>query len=202
MHRTHLTAALSSLLGLAACATPPAEPVTSLGEKTCAAAYDLAAARSLAPPAAEQAFWEVSAPLDAAAACVDGSNGLVFSLAGTEGKVVRAGTRAEPKRVVPTRVRLLDAAGRVLREWSGDAVPFRMASHVVAFTPAPGEAYLVVEAQGDRVGGSMERVAPTGYMTPSQIVVPIPAGTYPYSHEGEVLVTVGSRRTEVTDKSR
>lgn len=203
MKNETVLAALALTGILAACATPPPEAVTDLGAKTCRADYDLASPIPIAPPKEGATHWRQDAALDEAAPCVGGGNALVFRLPAESGKVVRLGTALEAKRFVPTRVSLLDANGTVTRSWSGDTMPFRGVQQVAVFTPAPGEAYAVVQVIPDGMGGALERVMP-GPMAAMDEEAAARRGvkSYPFSQEGQVIVQVGTRRTEVTERLR
>ena len=195
--------ALVATVGLAACATPPPEAVTDLTTKTCLGDYDLASAIAIAPPKEGATYWTQAAALDEASPCVNGGNALVFRLPTEPGKVVRLGTALEAKRFVPARVSLLDASGAVTRSWSGETMPFRGGAQVAVFTPTPNEAYAVLQVMQDQMGGALERVMP-GPIAAIDEDAAARRGvmSYPYSQEGQVVLQVGTRRTEVTEALR
>ena len=198
-----ILAALAAAAGLAACATPPPEAVTDLGAKACRADYDLVSAIAIAPPKEGAAYWTQAVALDEASPCVNGGNALVFRLPTEPGKVVRLGTALEAKRFAPARVSLLDASGAVTRSWSGETMPFRGGTQVAVFTPTPDEAYAVLQVVPDEMGGALERVMP-GPVAALDEDAAARRGVmrYPYSQEGQVVLQVGTRRTEVTEALR
>lgn len=195
---------------LAACATvpPPPPPTTTFARQDCVATPSLANAVSLTPPKPRREHV-VNAAVTAQSPCVQRAAGptpyVVFALpTDRDDKVLSVGGVLEGVRVFSPEVAVLSADGEVTRTFDRGEYFFRGPVFSMQFTPRENEAYVLVTADGARVGQGYSSIV-TGMQTTTvatpAVIFSINSGTEAgqhrtFSYDGTVQVTIFDRDLE------
>lgn len=200
LDRTGCWPALAWALLLCGCTPSPGPPpVTSLGDRGCASAPDLATAR----PVFVSAQQPATADVDATAPCIATSDGAraayqVFGLPEAPTPyLVTVSSEPQGQTLFAPRVMILDANGATVQELPRDAFMFHGTKLSVAFRTHGTERFVVVLSDPSSIGTQVSQ------MTSGVQATAVPAGpviffahsgfesssVYTYAHNGRVSVS-------------
>jgi hypothetical protein len=193
---------------LAGCATfsfPP--PVTTYAAQGCAGSADLGRAVALLPDR-RRAQLAVRTPVDAATPCLgDGAARtpyVVYALPDEPVRMIEVGGQIEPSRIFSPTVVTLDEHGSLVRSFAPDQYLYRGELFSVQLVPQPGERFILVTADLERIGRHYDAVAISTQTT--TIATPYAVANWTsgvdrsisrtFSYEGSVVVVVHRPETE------
>ncbi|CAN5259702.1 hypothetical protein BH10PSE2_BH10PSE2_02460 [soil metagenome] len=168
---------LAATAGLAGCATmpPPPAAVLAFADRACVSAPDLALAISLTPDK-ERALHSVTTQVGSATPCIhrDGRDTayVLYAIpADADDKTLTVGGYLEPLRILSPQVAVLDSHGDTSRTFRADEFLYRGANYSVLLRPRPGERYVLVTIDPDRVGKTYDSIVVGTSTTASGSVV-------------------------------
>jgi hypothetical protein len=185
---------------LCGCGTPPGPPpITSLGNRGCAPAPDLAAAR----PVFLSAQQPATADVDAAAPCVTTSDGAraayqVFGLPDAPTPyLVTVASEPQGQTLFAPRVMILDGNGATQQELPREAFMFHGTKLSVAFRTHGTERFVVVLSDPSSIGTQVSQMK-SGVQATAVPAGPViffahtgfeSSSVYTYAHNGRVTVS-------------
>jgi hypothetical protein len=192
--------ALACALLLCACTPSPGPPpVTSLGDRPCASAPDLASAR----PVFLSSDKPVTVDLDASAACLSLGDGAraayaVFALPESPTPyLVTVSSTPQGETLFDPRAMVLDASGATVQDLPRDAFMFHGATLSVAFRTHGQERFVVVASDPGSVGQQQSQLkagTQTTTAASGPVIFTVRTGweksqNYTYAHNGRVSVS-------------
>lgn len=154
--------AVAALLAGCASSVTYLPSLTSFDRTDCATAPDLAGAIDLTPQKDDRA-WTVDQSIGETGPCLvqDGASVpyTLFALppAGSS-RAVEIGSLMEPGRLFSPRIALLDADGRVVRQFETDNLMFRSSIYSTRFVPSEDQRYVLVTAEPSLIGSAYDTI--------------------------------------------